>query len=119
MNVAIVGPRDLWINDNEMRYAIEASGFDLTSIVTGDAKGVDTCAIRYAQNNDIPYVSHPAKWAEQGKSAGPIRNWRKIIREADATIAFVRKYTWVSSGTASAIAETVVKNIPYYIVKVG
>jgi hypothetical protein len=121
MRVAIVGPRDLQVTDADIHLAIEKSGFDVTYILTGDAKGVDSCAWRYA-NKHFPGAAKKfhAQWNSRGKSAGPYRNWFMVNRggAANGMIAFVRKDLPCTSGTASSIAEATIKGIPIHIVKV-
>lgn len=43
-------------------------------IVSGGAKGADSLAERYAEENGYPCKVFPAKWEELGNSAGYIRN---------------------------------------------
>ncbi len=117
MRVAIVGPRDYRASFAEIAYVINASGFDPTFILTGDANGVDSAVRAFARKyypDDWDY--YIAFWDRHRKQAGPLRN-RYMINEgdADALIAFVRKGKPVSSGTASTIAEAVVKSIPIHI----
>ena len=119
MHVAFTGPRDLHIEHSDIQYAILNSGFKLGKILVGDARGIDYCVRRYA-NAFHPYAFEifNAFWHQDGKVAGPNRNKRMIAR-ADALIAFVRNNDKpCTSGTASAIAEAVIKGIPVHIVKV-
>jgi len=43
-------------------------------IIEGGARGVDTFARLWAENNDIPVKTENANWKRYGRSAGPIRN---------------------------------------------
>lgn len=52
----------------------------ITSIIEGEARGVDTIARCYGERRKIPVVSFPAAWDEHGKRAGPIRN-AQMLRE--------------------------------------
>lgn len=54
-------------------------------VVAGEARGIDTCAKRYAKLNGIPYHSFPANWELHGKSAGPKRN-KEMAKFADALL---------------------------------
>ena len=61
MKVIIAGPRDF--EDYEVVcQAIEASGFEVTEVVSGKAKGVDTLGERWANDNDVPIEPFPAEW---------------------------------------------------------
>ena len=61
MKVIIAGGRDF--EDYEMvKKAIEQSGFDITEVVSGGAKGADSLGERWAGENGIPITKFPAKW---------------------------------------------------------
>lgn len=47
---------------------------DITEIISGGASGVDSMAIKYANENNIKLTVFYADWKTYGKSAGPIRN---------------------------------------------
>ncbi len=85
MRVIIAGSRG--ITDYErVRQAIDASGFAVSRIVSGMAQGVDTLAVRYAEENGIPCDRFPADWQRWGKSAGYRRN-EVMAQHADALVA--------------------------------
>lgn len=56
-------------------------------IVSGTANGADKLGEQYANWNDLPIDSYPAKWDKYGKSAGYKRN-ALMADNADALIAF-------------------------------
>jgi hypothetical protein len=68
--------------------AIEKSGFDVTEVVCGMARGADTWGAKWAYDNKIPIRKFPANWEEHGKRAGPIRN-KEMGDYADAGIGFI------------------------------
>ena len=53
----------VWFNDIE-----------ITEIVSGGAKGVDSLAERYANEHNIKFSLFPVKWEKYGKGAGFKRN---------------------------------------------
>jgi hypothetical protein len=119
MKLAISGPRDLRIEPNDVRFYVMTSGFEPTHINVGDAKGVDDAVRQYAAKY-FPdnWDRYDADWNGYDKQAGPIRN-RRMVQDSDALIAFIRAGSRpVTSGTASAIAEAVVKGIPIFIVEI-
>lgn len=85
MKVIVAGSRS--INDYRLvERAIADSGFEITEIVSGCAKGVDTLAIRYAETNQIPLTKMYADWDRFKKAAGYRRN-ADMAAYADALIA--------------------------------
>ena len=85
MKTIIAGSRT--INSYQsVKAAIMESHFDITEIVSGNAKGADHWGELYAQQNNIDLVIFPANWNKYGKSAGYRRNV-KMAEYADALIA--------------------------------
>lgn len=62
--------------------------------------GSDTLAKMWAEERQIDHLSYPARWREQGRSAGPQRNAR-MIREGrpDRAIGFHEDWS-ISRGSA-------------------
>ena len=56
-------------------------------IITGDAKGADSLALKYAKEKNIPWTECIAEWDKLGKAAGHIRN-KDIVGGADELVAF-------------------------------
>lgn len=61
MRVIIAGPRN-FDNFEEVVKAVKESGFQVTEIVSGAAKGADTLGEEYADINGVPKKRFPAKW---------------------------------------------------------
>ena len=84
MKVIVAGSRS--ITDYKMvKEAIEKSGFDVTEIVSGTARGVDRLGEKWARENGVPIHMFPADWDRHGKAAGYIRN-TDMGKYADALI---------------------------------
>lgn len=66
--------------------AIRSFPNEITEVISGMAKGVDTSAIEWAHQNNLPVKCFPAEWRKFGNSAGPIRNI-EMANYADALIA--------------------------------
>jgi hypothetical protein len=84
------------------------------TIVTGDCRGTDEMASRYAMSKEFTLIECTAYWDEYGKRAGPIRN-TLIVDNADALLAFV---TDRSLGSWDTISKAKKKGIPVKIIKV-
>ena len=82
-----------------VEQAIVDSGFLITTVISGGARGVDSLGEQWAQLEEIPIETYRADWNRYGKSAGPIRNeW--MATKADALIAI---WDGKSPGTRSMI----------------
>jgi predicted Rossmann fold nucleotide-binding protein DprA/Smf involved in DNA uptake len=85
MNVIIAGSRG--VTDYEIVCeAIDRSGFHVTRVVSGAARGVDQLGERWAKEHDRPLLRMPAEWKTYGRSAGYRRN-ETMAGVADALIA--------------------------------
>lgn len=100
MKVIICGGRD--IADYEaLKAAIKRSGFTISEVVSGGARGVDKMGERWADENKTDRVTFHANWGGRSKSAGPHRNSR-MARYAEAVIAV---WDGKSTGTEDMILK--------------
>ena len=81
--------------------------FGLT-ILSGCARGVDTLAIRWAENHNANLCKYPANWDKFGKSAGFKRN-QQMANDADFLVTF---WDGQSRGTRDMIDRAKSQNIP-------
>lgn len=110
MRVIIAGSRS--INDMKKVYnAIDASGFYLSEIVSGGARGVDTLAIVLADDKKIPCKVFPAEWKRYGKSAGYKRN----LVMGDYANALIAIWDGESKGTKHMIDIAKKKGLEVYV----
>ena len=82
MKIAIIGSRGVKI-DNIGEYLPD--GVD--EIVSGGAKGVDSCAAEYARANKIPLTEFLPEYSLYGRAA-PLKRNDKIAEYADEVVAF-------------------------------
>lgn len=99
MKVIVAGSRNFPYGTEVIDQVWKASGFYITELVSGGAKGVDTVAIRATK--DLPIKFFLPDWETYGKAAGPIRN-RQMAEYADALIAI---WDGKSKGTKNMIEE--------------
>lgn len=98
MKTIIAGSRD--IDDYAVvAFAVKKSGYHITEVVSGAARGVDRLGEVWAERNDVQISSFPANWKKHGKSAGYKRNAEMVVY-ADALIAI---WDGESRGTAHTI----------------
>lgn len=110
MKVAIIGSRNLNIT-NIGDYLPE----NVTEIISGGAKGVDSCAKEYALKNNIPFTEFLPDYRRFGRGA-PLKRNLLIIEYADMVIAF---WNGVSKGTKYVIDNCQKVNIPVKIIKIS
>lgn len=82
MKVAVIGSRNITAIDLG-KYLPE----EITEIVSGGAKGVDSCAEEYAERHNIKLTEFLPEYNRYGKGA-PLRRNMQIIAYADEVIAF-------------------------------
>ena len=82
MKVAVIGSRGITLHNLE-DYLPE----NVTEIVTGGAKGVDTCAEEYALEHNLKLTEFLPEYAKFGKSA-PLKRNIQIIEYSDLVLAF-------------------------------
>lgn len=125
MKVAIVGPRE--ITDYKVVVdAIKASTFKITEVVSGGAKGIDSLAEKYADDNGLEKtvfealwndLSHPDAviktnaWGKQYDNNAGFRRNQQIVDYCDAMIAIDNG----SSGTGDSIKKMKLTDKPLYI----
>lgn len=72
---------------------------EITSVVSGTARGADTFGEDLAAQRGIPVTRFPADWAKHGRRAGHLRN-AQMAQNADALVAV---WDGKSAGTRSMI----------------
>lgn len=111
MKVIIAGSRTLELDLTDI---VKASGFTVTTVVEGGARGIDYAARMWAEANNIPVITMKADWDLYGNAAGPVRN-EDMANIADALIAV---WDGSSRGTQHMIRAMNKKKKPVYIHRV-
>ena len=106
MRVAVIGSRKLTVEDLQPFLP------KLTSeIISGGAKGIDSCARAYALQHKIPFTAFLPEYSRYGRAAPMVRN-RQMVDAADAIVAL---WDGISHGTAYTIAYAQKRKKPLYI----
>ena len=103
MKVAVIGSRGLLVERLE-DYLPEG----VTEIVSGGARGVDTCAKNYALSRGLKLTEFLPEYGKYGRGA-PLRRNITIIEYADLVLAF---WDGRSRGTKYVIDNCKKRNIP-------
>lgn len=109
MKVIVAGSRSI-TDFKKVWQAIEESGFQISELVSGGARGVDRLAEEWARDKEIPTRIFRPDW-KLGAVAGPIRNQQMAVY-ADALIAI---WDGKSRGTQDMIKKSQAKGLRVYI----
>lgn len=110
MKTIIAGSRDI----EEYEYVEQACrdcGWDVTSVVSGTARGADLLGEEYALKHELQLFQFPADWNKHGRAAGHIRN-AEMANNADALIAL---WDGKSRGTENMINVARKKGLQVYV----
>ena len=107
MKVAVIGSRNLTVEDLG-QYLPE----ETTEIVSGGAKGVDTCAREYASAKGLKLTEFLPEYNRYGRGA-PLKRNLQIIDYADCVLAF---WDGQSRGTKIVIEQCKAQGKPVRVV---
>lgn len=111
MKVIVAGSRG--VKDYRVvKDAIIESGFYITTLVSGMAKGVDELGVKFALENNIPIEEHYPNWKKYGKKAGCLRNIKMAKSGAEALIAV---WDGESTGTKNMIDEAIKRGLSIFV----
>jgi hypothetical protein len=110
MRTIIAGSRGV-TDQSIVDKAIADSGFTITAVISGTARGVDRMGEDWARRHRIPIERYPAQWDIDGRSAGYKRN-ELMGFMADALIAI---WDSESRGTKHMINIAQRKGLKIYV----
>ena len=110
MRTIVAGSRDIQ-NYSVVCDAVGASGFEITTVISGEARGVDLLGERWGREHNVPVEGFPADWKRHGKKAGVLRNIQ-MLENADALIAI---WDVKSKGTKHMIDVATMKGLKVYV----
>jgi len=75
MIVCIAGSRHLFVDDEQIKEALEAINFnsEADTIIQGGAPGIDECAKMYALDREISHIEYKADWNDISKPDAVIK----------------------------------------------
>ena len=114
MKVVIAGSRNIPEDQNSFKLLLEViklSGYDITDVVCGKARGADSLGEKYARVKNLGLIEMPADWNKHGKAAGSIRN-AAMAKVADAAIVL---WDGKSPGSRNMIEQMSKQHKPCYI----
>ncbi len=110
MKTIIAGSREITEIDF-VRQAVKAAPWEVSEVVSGAARGVDTLGERVAEELNLPVKRFPADWNGLGRRAGPLRN----IQMAEYAEALIAIWDGVSKGTAHMIKEAEKRGLRVFV----
>ncbi len=108
MKIAVIGSRGLKVNDLGKYLPV-----GVTEIVSGGAKGVDTCAREYANTKGLKLTEFLPEYNRYGRGA-PLKRNLQIIDYADEVLAF---WDGRSRGTKYVIEQCKKRNKKVTVIK--
>jgi hypothetical protein len=112
MRTIIGGSRSI-ADPSALETAITESGFTISSLCTGNSRGVDELVVEWAKQHGLPIRFFPADWHRYGGRADLIRN-EKMATEADACIMI---WDGFSRGTAHMIEVAKRANLQLHVLR--
>ena len=113
MKTVIAGSRGIEDYD-ALCQAIKESGYTITEVISGCARGPDTLGEQWAKEYGVPVSRFPPDW-KLGRGAGFIRN-RKMAEEADQAIIL---WDGKSHGTANMMDNMHKLGKPVFVKVIG
>lgn len=113
MKVVIAGSRDI-TDYGILLKAIKECLFEITEVISGRARGVDTLGEKYAEDCGLKLHLFPADWKKYRNAAGPIRN-AQMAEVADAVLCV---WDGKSPGTKDMMNQAKKRGLPLYVFKV-
>jgi hypothetical protein len=105
MNVIIAGSRSIK-GARGMRLVEQAvidSGFTITRVFSGMAKGIDQLGVKWARAHDVRWTGYPAQWYTLEGEYRPHGGFERNERMADDADALIAIWDGFSPGTKHMI----------------
>jgi hypothetical protein len=110
MKTIIAGSRNIKSYSTVLK-AIKASGFEITEVVSGGARGIDRLGEIWGVKNDLNVERFLAQWDKYGKSAG----YRRNVEMANYAEALIAIWDGESKGTKHMIDIATEKGLKVFV----
>jgi len=110
VKVIIAGSRSI-VDKEVVERAVRESGFRITEVISGGARGVDALGEEIARDLGVPVQRFLPAWDVYGKAAGAIRN-EAMAKVADALIAV---WDGKSGGTRNMMWQARRRGLQVYV----
>lgn len=110
MKTIIAGGRNV-TTYSFVEEAVKQSGFSITEVVSGCARGADTLGEMWANKHNVPLSMFPADWHNLGKKAGHVRN----CQMGDYAEALIALWDGQSRGTKHMIDYATKKGLKVFV----
>jgi hypothetical protein len=114
--VLVCGSRELSGSDWMRIYTRLEQLPDGTTVMHGDARGVDRKVEEFCRTLSIPCRAFPADWERYGKRAGHVRNAEMLDKGPELVLAF---WDGHSKGTENVIREARIRGIPLEVIPIS
>lgn len=110
MKVVIAGSRII-VDYQLVSKAIEASGFDVTEVVQGEARGVDSLAKQWAIEHNIPYKSFKPNYNFPPAKLAPSRRNTEMAEYVGPDGGLILIWNGRSSGSRDMLTKALNRNL--------
>ena len=116
MNILVCGARD-WTDGIGIHSVLAAlkDALDDVWIIEGEARGADRLAGASALVLGLPVFPYPARWAQEGPAAGPIRNQRMLTEGKPDRVYAFHDNLMLSKGTRHMVGIARKAGIPVWL----
>lgn len=118
MKVIVAGSRSV-VDFAPVAMAIARSGFGITQLVSGVARGVDTIGERWAHGKRVPVVRFPAGWRDRDGCVDRRAGFARNVRMAEYADALVAVWDGESPGTKHMIETARHYGLEVYVAMIG
>lgn len=115
MDVIIAGSRNLTFSVNQLDDLINESNFNVTSVISGMARGADLSGYNWAKAKGILVKEFPADWGGEGRIAGLSRNLRMLEHVKENNGGLIMLFDGISPGSSHCLKNAQAMSLPRFV----